>query len=145
MVPRLIVICRIQWWCSLFSVLDPKHPSLANLVQKIKTVSLRWNLVPRLTRICRIQWRCSLFPVLNRRHPFLLSLQPLQEALNKLVNSKKLKVKLHNGKNSYYIENDSFHEDKNKHQLKMLKICSHLIMELPYRKITLKRQKEEPF
>ena len=27
-----------------------------------------------------------------------------------------MKVKLHNGKNSYYIENDSFHEDKNKYQ-----------------------------
>ena len=42
--------------------------------------------------------------------------ETLREALNKLVGSKKLKVKLHNGKNSYYIENDSFHEDKNKHQ-----------------------------
>ena len=46
-----------------------------------------------------------------------LSKETLQEALNKLVNSKKLKVKLHNGKNSYYIENDSFHEDKNKDQV----------------------------
>ena len=40
----------------------------------------------------------------------------LREALSKLVSSKKLKVKLQNGKNSYYIENDSFHEDKNKYQ-----------------------------
>ena len=46
-----------------------------------------------------------------------LNKETLQEALNKLVNSKKLKVKLHNGKNSYYIENDSFHEDKNKDQV----------------------------
>ena len=45
-----------------------------------------------------------------------LNKETLWEALNKLVRSKKLKVKLHNGKNSYYIENDSFHEDKNKYQ-----------------------------
>ena len=45
-----------------------------------------------------------------------LNKETLQEALNKLVSSKKLKVKLHNGKNSYYTENDSFHEDKNKGQ-----------------------------
>ena len=30
--------------------------------------------------------------------------ETLQEALNELVNSKKLKVKLRNGKKSYYIE-----------------------------------------
>ena len=40
-----------------------------------------------------------------------LKKETLQEALNKLVNSKKLKVKLHSGKNSYYIENNSFHEN----------------------------------
>ena len=43
-----------------------------------------------------------------------LNKETLREALNKLVSSKKLKVKLHNGKNSYYIENDSFHKNKNK-------------------------------
>ena len=74
-----------------------------------------------------------------------LNKETLQEALNKLVNSKKLKVKLHNGKNSYYIENDSFHEDKNKDQvIENVKKTSHLIMKLPYRKITLKHQIEEP-
>ena len=45
-----------------------------------------------------------------------LNKETLREALNKLVSSKKLKVKLHNGKNSYYIENDFFHEDKIKYQ-----------------------------
>ena len=45
-----------------------------------------------------------------------LNKETLQKALNKLVSSKKLEVKLHNGKNSYYIENGSFHEDKNKYQ-----------------------------
>ena len=61
LVLKLIRICRIQWWCSLFSVLDGKHPFWANLVQKIKTVSLSWNLAPRLIWIWRIQWRCLLF------------------------------------------------------------------------------------
>ena len=45
-----------------------------------------------------------------------LNKEILRQALNKLVSSKKMKVKLHNGKNSYYIENNSFHEDKNKYQ-----------------------------
>ena len=45
----------------IVSVLDRKHPFWANMVQKIKIVSLSWNLVPRLIRIWRIQWRCSLF------------------------------------------------------------------------------------
>ena len=37
------------------------RPLWANLVQKIKDVSLSWNLVPTVIRICRIQWWCSLF------------------------------------------------------------------------------------
>ena len=36
LVPRLIWICRIKLWCSLFSALDWKCFFLANLVQKIK-------------------------------------------------------------------------------------------------------------
>ena len=58
LVPRVF---GIQWWCSLFSVLDWKYPFWANLVQKIKTFNLSWNLLPRLIRVCRIQWWCSLF------------------------------------------------------------------------------------
>ena len=75
-----------------------------------------------------------------------LNKETLQETLNKLVNSKKLKVKLHNGKNLYYVENDSCHEDINKYQVieNVIKTCSHLIMKLPYRKITLKHQKGNP-
>ena len=46
-----------------------------------------------------------------------LNKETLQETLHKLVDSKKLKVTLHKGKNSYYIENDSFHEDKNNDQV----------------------------
>ena len=38
-----------------------KHPFWANLVQKIKIISLSWNLVPTLIRTCRIEWWCSLF------------------------------------------------------------------------------------
>ena len=44
-----------------FSVLEWKHLFRANLVQKVKSVSLSWNLVARLIRRCRIQWWCSLF------------------------------------------------------------------------------------
>ena len=38
------------------SLFDQKHPFWANLVQKIKLVSLSWNLVARLIWKCRIQW-----------------------------------------------------------------------------------------
>ena len=48
----------------LFSFFDFgwKFNFWANLVQKVKIFSLRWNLIPRLIRISRNQWRCSLFP-----------------------------------------------------------------------------------
>ena len=39
-----------------FSVFIEKYPFWANLFQKVKTVSLNWNLITRLIRICRIQW-----------------------------------------------------------------------------------------
>ena len=55
----LIQIWTIPW-CT-FSVLERKHPFWVNLVQKIKIVSLSWNLVPRLIRTCRIQWWCAFF------------------------------------------------------------------------------------
>ena len=45
-----------------------------------------------------------------------LNKETFREALNKVVSSKKLKAKLHSGKNSYYVENDFFHKDKNKYQ-----------------------------
>ena len=44
-----------------FSVLDQKYHFGATLVQKIKIVSLSWNLILRLIWICGIQWWCSLF------------------------------------------------------------------------------------
>ena len=56
LVPRLIRISRIQWWCSLFLFSTRK-----TLFQKLKIVSLSWDLVPRLIQICRIQWWCSYF------------------------------------------------------------------------------------
>ena len=49
-----------------FSVLDPKHHFWANVVQKVKIVSLSWNLPLRLIWICRIQ--LFTFPVLDRKH-----------------------------------------------------------------------------
>ena len=63
---RLIRICRIQCYCSLFLILTGNTLFWANLFQKIKIISLNWNLVPRLIRIWRIQWWCSLFLFLTR-------------------------------------------------------------------------------
>ena len=48
-----------------FYIFGWKYPVWDNVVQKIKIVSLRWNLIPRLIRICWIQWCCSLFSFLT--------------------------------------------------------------------------------
>ena len=84
LIPRLIKICWIHWCCSLFFVFDWKRPSWANLVQivnvysfflfpfrnvlfgenlvqNVKIVSLRLNLLASPIRICRIQRRYSPF------------------------------------------------------------------------------------
>ena len=78
LVPRLIRICRTQWWYSIFSVLDRKYPFWLNFVQKIKIVCLSWNLVSRLSRACKIQWWCSLFLFQTENTPFrqILSKKP---------------------------------------------------------------------
>ena len=54
-VSRLIQICRILWWCSRFFVLD-----CANLVQKIKIVSLNLNLNMQnyVVKICGAHFFC---------------------------------------------------------------------------------------
>ena len=39
----------------ILSVFDWKYPFWANLVQKVKIISLSWNLVPTLIRISKIQ------------------------------------------------------------------------------------------
>ena len=44
-----------------FSVFDWEYAFSANLVQKIKTVSSKWNSIFKLIQIRRIQWWCSLF------------------------------------------------------------------------------------
>ena len=70
LVPKLIQICRIQWWSPpfsifkkkyLFSVFGQKYPLWANLIQEIKILSLNWNLVSKLIWICRIKSWSSLF------------------------------------------------------------------------------------
>ena len=66
LIPRLIRICRIQWYCSLSFVFEWKYLYCANLVQKVTIISWSWNLVPRLIRICWNQWCCSLFSFLTR-------------------------------------------------------------------------------
>ena len=44
-----------------FSVFDRKYPVWENLAQKLKIVSLSWNLMPRLIQICKILWWCLSF------------------------------------------------------------------------------------
>ena len=45
----------------ILPVFDWKYAFWANFVQKIKIITLSWNLVPTLIRACRIQWWCSFF------------------------------------------------------------------------------------
>ena len=44
-----------------FSVFDCKYPFWANLAQKFKVLTVRWNFVHRLILIPRNQWGCLLF------------------------------------------------------------------------------------
>ena len=67
LMPRLIRLGSIQWWCSIFLSQGRKYLFWANLLQKIKIASLSLNLVPRLIQICRIQWWCS-FSVITKLH-----------------------------------------------------------------------------
>ena len=83
LISRLIQICQIQWSVHFFRFW-PETPFLGkfgpnwqylqfflfpmrnaffwkNLVQNVKIVSLKLNLLASLIRICRIQRRCSLF------------------------------------------------------------------------------------
>ena len=59
LIPRLIGIPWIHWWCSLF--LFSIRNTFLDLDHKIKNVNLNWNLVPKLIWIFRIQWWCSHF------------------------------------------------------------------------------------
>ena len=62
--PRLIRICRIQWYCSRF------------LFPKIQSCQFKLKFGTRLIRICRVQWWCSLslfYTIVNKEQ--LLSLQ----------------------------------------------------------------------
>ena len=55
LVPKLIQICKIQWWCPLVLFLTENILFWANLVQKTKTISFSWNLLTRLILIFKIQ------------------------------------------------------------------------------------------
>ena len=63
-VPRLIPMCKIQWWGLLLLFLVGSTLFGKNLVQKMKIVNLSRNLPCRLIQICRIQWWCFLFQFL---------------------------------------------------------------------------------
>ena len=54
-----------------FLVLDWKHPFWVNSAQKIKIVSLHWNLVLRPIWICRIQWWYGHFFCFQKKLAFL--------------------------------------------------------------------------
>ena len=71
LVPRLIKICRIQWWCSVLLISSGNTLFWVNLVQKLKVVSLSWNLVSTLISICRTQCWCSVFLFSTTRNTFL--------------------------------------------------------------------------
>ena len=74
-----------------------------------------FNTIPSLTNSKKQTNEDTIYCMISKtKTTESLNKETLQEALNKLVNSKKLKGKLHNEKTLYYIENDSFHEDKNK-------------------------------
>ena len=57
-----------------FLVFDCEYTFWANLVQKVKIINLRGNLVPTLIGICRIQWWSSLFFVFDQTCPFWANL-----------------------------------------------------------------------
>ena len=59
---------------SYFSVFDRKFSFCANLVKKIKIVSLSLNLVPKQIWICRIQMALFIFSVLDWKHLFWANL-----------------------------------------------------------------------
>ena len=59
LVPRLIRICRIQWWCSLL-YFRSENLFFGKFRPKIQNF-LKLNLVPWLIWIWRIQRWCSLF------------------------------------------------------------------------------------
>ena len=74
LVPVLIWISTIQWWCSVFPFLTENvhlgRGGETNLVQKIKITSLSWNLVPGLIQICTIHWRYWLYLFLTKNTLF---------------------------------------------------------------------------
>ena len=64
-----------NWKATLtFSVWDLNYPFWKKLLQKIKIVRLRWNLLARLIWICRTLRQCSHFTIFNRNHPFRANL-----------------------------------------------------------------------
>ena len=70
LVLRLIRICRIRWWSSLFLFLTGNTLFGQIRPKKIKIVNLSWNFVDSLIQICRIQWCSSIFSF-SMEIPFL--------------------------------------------------------------------------
>ena len=47
-----------------------KYAFWTNLVQKDKTVWIRWNMIPKLIQICWIRYQCSFALFFNRKYHF---------------------------------------------------------------------------
>ena len=60
---RLIWICRIQWWCSLFQFIG--NTFLGMFGPKNQNCQFELKFCTRIIWIYRVQWWCSLFQFLN--------------------------------------------------------------------------------
>ena len=98
LVPRLIRICRIQWWCPFFSVFDRKYYFWASLVQKIKIISLSTSLVPILIQIYKINgdFLFFFFSVSDQIYPFWANLLQKNQLSVKIKFSTKTNLNMQN-------------------------------------------------
>ena len=61
LLPRLIQICRIQFWCWVFLLLTKITLSGRTWSKNSKLFCSEWNLIPKLIRIFIIQWWYSFY------------------------------------------------------------------------------------
>ena len=79
LVAKLIRLCKIQWWCSLFQSMTGNTLLFVTgntffrqiWSSTFKIVRLSWNLVLRLIQVCKTQWLCLLYFCLQPEILFL--------------------------------------------------------------------------
>ena len=84
LVAKLIRLCKIQWWCSLFQSMTGNTLLFVTgntFFRQIwsptfKIVRLSWNLVLRLIQVCKSQWLCLLLFCLQPEVLFLGKFSP---------------------------------------------------------------------